>query len=116
MISSVLGGFLQGDNNSCLAVRQEDFQWSAYVYWLVASTFYAEDNGINQRLSNSMPAVNIFGPNFRRMLQDPILEFGNYGELYERNVEPFIPRGGRNVINGIRNPGPQMYAMPGFLL
>lgn len=100
--------------NLCLATRQDDFQWSAFVYWLVASTFFAEDKDIDQRLSNSMPAVNIFGPDFRRMFQDPILEFGNYGELYKRNVAPFIPRGGRNTINEIRNPGPQMYPMPGF--
>ena len=101
--------------NLCLATRQDDFQWSAFVYWLVASTFFAEENDIDQRLSNSMPPVSIFGPDFRRMFQDPILEFGNYGELYKRNVEPFIPRGGRNAINGIRNPGPQMYPMPGFV-
>lgn len=102
------------DDNLSLATREDDFQWSSFVYWLVDSTFFAEGNGISQRLSNSMPDVAIFGADFQRMLRDPILEFGNYGELYARNVEPFIPRRGRNLINGIRNPGPQMYPMPGY--
>ena len=103
------------DDNLCLVTRQDDPQWSSYVYWLVASTFFAEETGITQRLSNQMPELNILGPSFRRAFRDPILEFGNYGELYERNVAPFIPRGGRNRINSIRDPGPQLYPIPGML-
>ena len=82
------------DDNLCMVTRQDDPQWSSYVYWLVASTFYAEEMGITQRLSNKMPLVEIFGTNFLRALRDPILEWGNYNELYERNVQPLIPRSG----------------------
>ena len=102
------------DDNLSMVTRHDDPQWSSYVYWLVASTFYAEEMGINQRLSNKMPEIRLFGPDFLRALRDPILEFGNYGELYERNVQELIPRGGRNAINSIRNPGPQIYPVPGM--
>ncbi|CAB9511220.1 Putative amino-acid ABC transporter-binding protein YhdW [Seminavis robusta] len=105
----------EGEENLSLATREDDGQWSKFCFWIVASTFYAEENGIDQRLSNSMPSVYLFGPQFLRMLRDPILELGNYGELYERNVGPHIPRGGRNVINSIRTPGPQFYPVPGLL-
>jgi hypothetical protein len=97
-----------------MVTRQDDPQWTSYVYWLVASTFYAEEMGIDQRLSNKMPELGIFGPDFVRALRDPILEFGNYGELYERNVEALIPRHGRNMINSIHRPGPQLYPIPGL--
>lgn len=99
----------------CLATRDDDQQWATFVYWIVSAAFHAEANGINQRLSNAMPEVHLFGPNFLRMLRDPILEFGNYAELYERNVGPYIPRGGRNQINSIRAPGPQFFPIPGLL-
>lgn len=98
-----------------MVTRQDDSQWSSFVYWLIASAFYAEEIGINQRLSNQMPEMNVFGPDFVRALRDPILEFGNIGELYERNVEALIPRSGRNLINSIRDPGPQIYPIPGLL-
>jgi hypothetical protein len=46
-----------------------------------------------------MPAVNLYGSNFTSMLRDAIMYVGNYGEIYSRNLEAFIPRRGLNMLN-----------------
>ena len=110
---------------SSLVTRQDDPQWSSVVHWIVMATFYAEENGISFQSSYDMPLVNLLGQypeseeiavdgssssdnsvGFPRLLRDAVL-VGNYGELYERNVERFIKRSGRNKLN--QNPfGPQL--------
>jgi len=89
-----------------LVTRNDDPQWSAFVNWIVVSTFYAEEKGINQSTANNMPMVNLFGEQFARMFRDTITFIGNYQEIYTRNLEKYIPRAGRNLLN--KNPfGPQ---------
>ena len=102
------------DENLCLATRQNDPQWSSFVNWVVDGTIHAEENGITQRLSNSMPVINVFGGNFSRFFRDALHAVGNYGEIYERNLSPLLRRSGRNTINSVSNPGPQHYVVPGF--
>lgn len=103
------------DLNLCLVTRQDDIQWSKYVYWIVQATFYAEENNISFDSMNDMPEVNLFGRGLARMFRDAILVVGNYGDIYEKNLEPLIHREGRNLLNPISNPGPQLYALPGLL-
>lgn len=92
-----------------MATRQDDHQWSSFVYWLVSATFHAEENGIDQGSSNEMPVTNLFGPNLSRMFRDAILAVGNYGEIYNRTLEAIVPRSGRNLLN-VNPVGPQFYA------
>ena len=87
-----------GDTRA-LASRQEDNQWSSFVYWTVACTIYAEERQISQASSNHMPVVKLFGENHARMLRDAIAAVGNYGEIYTRNLEKHIPRRGLNKLN-----------------
>ena len=88
----------------------EDPQWSGFVYWVVSSTFYAEEKSIKMFNANLMPEVDLFGPSFLRMFRDVILTVGNYGEIYYRNVEAVEPRAGRNFLNS--NPlGPQHFPL-----
>lgn len=95
-----------------MMTHQRDPQWSSFVYWVVASTFFAEEESISrdQPLSSiRMPAVNLFGPQFVRMLRDPIIAVGNYGELYSRNLKSTKPRDGWNLLNNMY--GPQHFAL-----
>ena len=87
------------DETRCLVTRQVDHQWSSFVYWIVRSTFIAESKGISFNNSNEMPAIGLFGPEYRRMFRDVILNVGNYGEMYEWNLGKLIPREGLNLLN-----------------
>jgi general L-amino acid transport system substrate-binding protein len=55
--------FHDDENGDSLALmtRQDDTQWSGFVYWVVMSTFYAEENRIGQSSSTELPVVNLFG-------------------------------------------------------
>ena len=96
-----------------LVTRQNDPQWTAFVYWIVSGTFYADEQGITQATASRMPVVNLFGPLYAKFLRDAIGAVGSYGEIYSRNVEDEIPRSGLHLLN--RNPlGPQHYPLPGL--
>ena len=90
-----------------------DVQWSDFVYWIVSSTFYAEEEQIQRFNANRMPETQLFGPSLTRMFRDAILAVGNYGEMYFRNVEDvnIHPRlGSRNMLNSMPF-GPQHYPL-----
>lgn len=97
-----------------LVTNQNDPQWSSFVYMVVTSTFYAEEQGINQTDAEEMPSTNLFGPLYTRMLKGAVGAVGNHGEIYARSLEVVVPRGGLNTLND--GSGPQIYALPGIPL
>jgi len=94
-----------------LATRQDDSQWSAFVYWTVIATIFAEEEFIGKEKSFRMPVVRLFGPGFVQMFRDAISPFGNYGEIYDLTVGKRIDRAGRNHLNVIPF-GPQQLPFP----
>lgn len=93
-----------------VVTRQDDPQFTSFVNWIVSATFYAEEEGITQSTAGQMPFVFLFGPLYGRMLIDAIQAVGNYAEIYARNLQSIIPRGGQNGANV--NPfGPQHYPL-----
>lgn len=81
---------------------------------------FAEEHGVTELTSNQMPAVGLFGAEFLRMFRDAIFAGGNYGEIYERNVEKHVPRTGLNLLFNKTNllaitTAPLRYPMPGML-
>ena len=94
-----------------LATRQDDSQWSAFVYWTLMATIYAEEELIDKKNSVQMPFVRLFGPGFVQMFRDAISPFGNYGEIYNLTVGKRIDRAGRNHLNVIPF-GPQQLPFP----
>ena len=82
-----------------LVTRQDDPQFSSFVYWIVSATFYAEEQGIGQENARGMPLVYLFGRLYGRMLVDAIQSVGNYGDIYARNIEPFLHRRGQNKLS-----------------
>jgi hypothetical protein len=55
--------------------------------------------------------VNLFGESMASMWQDAVEAAGNYGTMYEANMESAYPRSGYNLLNN--GSGPQVYAIPG---
>ncbi|CAB9525236.1 extracellular solute-binding protein [Seminavis robusta] len=105
-------GYSPNHDNFCLATRQDDPDWSGFVYWIVTSTFYAEEHGIGHQNSSLMPEVFVYGPRMKHVFRDVTLAVGSYAEIYERNVEALIPRSGRNLLN--TQPESQHYVVPGL--
>jgi hypothetical protein len=95
-----------------LVTRQDDVEWSDFVYWIVSAIFYAEEQDITMETADEMPSVNLFGPLFSNMFRDAISTVGNYGEIYERSAQADVPRGGLNLVNVFLS-GPQHYPLPG---
>lgn len=102
------------DSNRCLATREDDREWSIFVFWIVEAIVYAEANGIHRESSNEMPTVALYGIQFERMFRDAIGTVGNYGDIYVRNVEKFIPRTGLNGLFNMKHPEPLLEYVPGI--
>lgn len=107
--------FLLDDaENLCLVTSQDDVQFSSFVYWTVASTFYAAEVGITIYTANDMPQIQLFGDEYLNCFRNAIYFAGSYDEIYDRNLGVLLPERGRNAINHFRDPGPQLYVPPGF--
>ena len=94
----------EGNNNKealtlALATREDDVQWSDFVRWTTMSTIYAEEEGITNTSASEMPVVDLFGSSYRQAFRDVILTVGHYGNIYNRNLESYIPRSHRNLLN-----------------
>jgi len=100
-----------GDNR-CLVTRQDDPQFSSFVYWTVAALVYADEQNVSKALADILPDVKIFGEDHKGMFRDAVRFAGNYDEIYERNLGVLLPERGRNAI--IDSPGPQLYVPPGY--
>ena len=89
-----------------LATRQPDVQWTDFVRSMVAATVHAEAAGITKEAAAEMPLLELFGPYYRQALRDMVVSVGNYAEIYERNVEVYLPRvnNARNTLNSGGNP------------
>ena len=88
--------------------REDDSQWSDFVFWIVSATFYAEEKQITKEKSEDMPIVNLFSTQYGTMFQDAISIVGHYGEMFHRSVT--VTREKRNMLN--ENPfSPQINAM-----
>jgi general L-amino acid transport system substrate-binding protein len=97
-----------------LVTRQDDVEWSNFVFWIVSSIFYAEEAGITSAAPNDMPLTSLFGPLYVDMFRLAVGAVGNYGEIYKRQAEQDVPRGGLNELYGISS-GPLHYPLPGVI-
>ena len=100
-----------GDTNAtvsalAMATRQDDPQWSDFVRAMIMSTIYAEAKNITQFEAVNMPLLELFGSSYRQSFRDILLSIGNYAEIYQRNMELYVPRVNnlRNTLNEGRTP------------
>jgi hypothetical protein len=55
-----------------LVTREDDPLWSAFCYWVVSATLYAEERGITKQTYSKMPRVDLFGPLYLEMFRSSI--------------------------------------------
>jgi general L-amino acid transport system substrate-binding protein len=95
--------------------RSIDSQFSDFLRWIIYGFIYAEETGIKQSNAALMPQVFLFGDAYSgvpNMWRDSIGAVGNYGTMYESNLEGIVAREGLNLLN---DGGGQVYAYPGTL-
>ena len=85
------------------------------MFWMLQALIFAEENGITREDSSKMPIVNLYGSQFRRLFRDAIGSVGNFGEIYERNLEPYIPRKGLNKLLNSSQNYPLILTLPGIM-
>jgi hypothetical protein len=94
-----------------LVTRQDDSQWSDFVYLVVTAIFDAEENGISMANANSaMQEVTLFGSGYTQMLRHAISAVGSYRVIYERNIQARFPRSGLNRLYSKNLSTPLLYA------
>jgi hypothetical protein len=94
-----------------LVTRQDDSQWSDFVYLVVTAIFDAEENGISMANANSeMQEVTLFGSQFTQMLRNAISAVGSYKDIYQRTIQDRFPRSGFNRLYGKNFSTPLLYA------
>ena len=62
----------------------------------------------------TLPEVGLFGPKFADMFRNAVAEVGSYADIYDRNAEAELSRGGLNTVNFLLR-GPQHYPLPGIV-
>lgn len=110
--SLVLYRYALPSGNLALVTREDDPQWSDFVFWVVSATIIAEERFIVQSMHGDMEEAKVFGPSFRSMLRQVIQAVGNYGEIYDRSIGRLVPRQGRNLLNADPS-GPQHFSFFG---
>ena len=93
-----------------LVTRDDDVQWSNFVYWIISGIMYGEEQGITSVDSLQMPFVYHFGYDFAPMFRQAISVVGNYKEIYERNFHSH-QRAAINKLN-LQLRYPQHYPLP----
>jgi ABC-type amino acid transport substrate-binding protein len=88
------------------ATRQDDPRWSDLIYWVVMSSFYAQENGYSHSNATKMPIVKLYGEGLQRMMMDFTAVAGNYGDMLNQGG---LLQAGRNELN---MGGPEQYAIP----
>ncbi len=109
------------------AVRQGDERWFSIVRWTLMALIRAEELGVTSKnaeakLSSTRPSVRrLLGVNFNfgqamglnaDWAYQAILQVGNYGELFERNLGSRSPLRLERGLNKLWAEGGLMYAMP----
>lgn len=82
-----------------LATLQDATQWTEFVRWSMYALVHAEEQHIGSAKAAAMPTLDLFGAPYESMFRLLVLAVGNYGDLYERNLEALFPRNGFNTLN-----------------
>lgn len=112
------GEYEQGKNRFskdplALVTRQDDQQWSSFVFWTVMALVYADEQGISSADAAKMPINNMFGPEYSLSFRHMVEAVGSYGDIYNRTFQEEVARGGPNVLNTYPY-DPQHFSLPGL--
>ena len=81
-------------NSPTMTMRglDHDIEFLDMVNWIFHSFVVAETMNITKDTSWKFPTTDLFGPGYEHMFQHALSVMGNYGEMYERYWEQWVPR------------------------
>lgn len=79
-----------------LVTRQGETEWSDFVNWVLQALLVAEEEQIGQATASIFPTSAFYRAN---MFVNALTAVGNYAEMYERHLEPILPRSELNKLN-----------------
>ncbi len=94
-----------------LVTRDDDVSWSVFVDWVVLALLTAEDQQVTQSVATNIaenPTALV--DQSQLMFVNAIATVGNYAEMYQRSLEPVVPRAGANLLNN--GSSPLIYSFP----
>jgi hypothetical protein len=83
----------------CIVTNDDDAEWSDFVNWVLEGVLAAEDQVISSNTANRIPLTMVFGEAFQNMFRNAVKIVGNYGEVYDRNLQELLPRPVPDLIN-----------------
>lgn len=99
--SIVIGDVQFNHEPIALVTREDDAVFSDFVNWILQALLNAEEQDVTQSTYLEVAPSNLFGDSFAQAFRDAVKAVGNYGEVYERNLDlgKLVPRSGLNEIN-----------------
>jgi ABC-type amino acid transport substrate-binding protein len=96
-----LGSIVYSKEPIAFVTRSDDPEFSDFVNWILHGLFAAEETGVTMDAAkfSNLPSGAVFGEAYRYMFLDAVSAVGNFGEIYERHLEPLVPRSPGNMIN-----------------
>ncbi|CAB9523487.1 Putative amino-acid ABC transporter-binding protein YhdW [Seminavis robusta] len=76
-----------------------DPSWTDFVNAMLQSLLTAEYHNITQETADTSPQTNVFGEDYKDSFRHAIAQHGNFGEIYDRNLDDWQPRSTLNFIN-----------------
>jgi general L-amino acid transport system substrate-binding protein len=95
----VLGTNILSKEPLGFVTRDDDARWSDVVNWVIQALLSAEEQGTTQATAQDMGTFDLLGEEFEDLFIRAIEASGNYGEIYERQMESIVPRGDPNAIS-----------------
>jgi general L-amino acid transport system substrate-binding protein len=95
----VLGINVLSKEPLAFVTRDDDARWSDIVNWVIQALLSADETGTTQSTAQDMGTFDLLGEEFENLFIRAVEASGNYGEIYARNMESIVPRGGLNSIS-----------------
>jgi ABC-type amino acid transport substrate-binding protein len=98
--------------------RKDDVTWSDFVNWVVIGLLYSESKGYTREDTTTYPDVKYyypwieFGEQYSNMFLFTNMVVGHMGEIYERNLEQYVPRESVNTIKNDSTDGGLIFSVP----
>ncbi|CAB9514743.1 Putative amino-acid ABC transporter-binding protein YhdW [Seminavis robusta] len=95
-----------------MMTTDDDKQFSDFVFWVVMTMIFADENAIGPANVTAIPVVLLWGEGLKQSLRDCVYALGTYGDVYNRSLQEAAPRSGANLLNQGPLFGPQQFSVP----